>query len=82
MEIVSLIGSLMSHEERLDDEPDHSNKDEKSFVAKEGESSSNGQGRGKGRSQKIGRGRGGSSNSSVRGRGNVDKRNSQCLEGV
>lgn len=46
MGIDSLIGSLISHKERLNDEPAHSNKDEKSIYAKEGESSSNWKGRG------------------------------------
>jgi len=82
MEIYSLIGCLMSHEEMVDDEPVQSSKEEKAFAAKEGESSSSGQGRGRGRGQQRGRGRGrgrgGYNNTRGRGRGNGDKRNAQC----
>lgn len=43
-EIESIIGSLMSHEERLDDEPVKPSKDKKAFTTKECESRSNGKG--------------------------------------
>ena len=42
MEIYTLIGYLISHEEMVDDEPVQSGKEEKAFAAKGGESSSNG----------------------------------------
>ena len=42
MEIDTLIGYLMSHEEMVDDEPIQSSKEEKAFAAKESESRSNG----------------------------------------
>ena len=42
MDIDTLIGYLMSHEEMVDDEPIQSSKEEKDFATKEGESSSNG----------------------------------------
>lgn len=81
MEIDTLIISFMSHEKMIDDEPTHSNKEDKAFATKKGEFSSNGHRRGRGtiqqRGRGRGRGRGGYSNTRGRGRGNSDKRNAQ-----